>query len=113
MHWFGRYFGAPYQRDTEQAETPTGAPCAWCAEPIAASDDGVTLPMFGEPGERAYHYDCHLRGIVGGVNHQRGLCICCGGTEPPDPPELTRRQAAQRAVMEWDFSRGAGYIRVE
>jgi hypothetical protein len=50
------------------------------------------------------HYDCHLRSIIGGLNHLRGRCTCYGGTEPPDPPDLTRREAARQAVAYWNRS---------
>jgi hypothetical protein len=53
-----------------------------------------------------YHYECHFRSIIGGLNHLRGRCTCCGGTEPPDPPELSKREAAAEAVKFWTISRG-------
>jgi hypothetical protein len=39
--------------------------------------------------------------MIGGLNHLLGRCTCCGGTEPPDPPEMTPRQAALAAVAAW------------
>lgn len=103
MRWFGDAYGAPYEADTPHAPTPVGDPCAWCDEAIQEGDSGLLVPMFGTgPSvERAYHYDCHLRGIVGGVNHLLGNCACCGGTEMPDPPDMSRREAARRAVLTW------------
>jgi hypothetical protein len=98
MQWFGKAYGAAYESDTEHVETPVGRECSWCGEDIAAGDDGMTMPQFGGGDGVAFHYACHLRGIVGGVNHQQGRCTCCGGDLPPDPPELTRRQAAEAAV---------------
>lgn len=106
MQWFGKAYGAPYERDCPRVETPVGVPCAWCDEVIVEGDDGVTVPhverLDRASVERPYHYACHLRGIVGGVNHQLGVCVCCGGTLPPDPPEITRREAAEAAV--WAFN---------
>jgi hypothetical protein len=68
--------------------TPTGEPCGHCGEPIAANDDGVLVPTLGEAHRIAFHYECNLRTMVGGVNHQLHRCTCCGGSEPPDPPAL-------------------------
>jgi hypothetical protein len=45
----------------------------------------------------AYHIECWLRMIVGGINHIFGRCECCGGTDPPDPPGLSKRDAAKLA----------------
>ena len=105
MRWFGRNAWALICDDCQQAETPVGVRCAWCGDAIEAGDDGVLMPVLGGThGDAAYHADCHLRGIVGGLNHQRGLCICCGGTAPPDPPNMTRRDAASAAVLCWRLS---------
>ena len=103
MKWFGEPGGAPYETDCPHVDTPVGVPCAWCDEPFADGDDGVIVP--GVPGGSAFHYECHLRQVVGGLNHLRGNCICCGGNEPPDPPWLTRRQAAMHAVNVWSKTR--------
>ena len=42
----------------------------------------------------AYHIECWLRTIVGAINHIFGRRECCGGTDPPDPPGLSKRDAA-------------------
>jgi hypothetical protein len=73
----------------------TDGHCPWCAEPITP-DDRVA-PGLSPPT----HWECGLRSVAGGLNHQRGMCSCCGGTEDPDPPELTRRDAAKAAAKEW------------
>jgi hypothetical protein len=100
MNWFGKPGGAPYERDCPHVPTPVGQACAWCDEPIAADDDGVLIPHVSaeKTVPRPMHYECQLRSILGGVNHLRGRCTCCGGSEPPDPPELTRREAAKAAA---------------
>lgn len=102
MRWFGRAYGARYEVDTPHVPTPVGEVCGWCDEAIAAHDDGLVLPLLGEPERTriAYHYECHLRRVIGGVNHQLHLCHCegCAGVLPPDPPHMTRREAAIAAV---------------
>jgi hypothetical protein len=69
------------------------------------------------PGERVapymnppLHWECALRAVVGGVNHQKGLCMCCGGTEEPDPPGLTRREAAKEAADYWQMRQNMDLI---
>lgn len=69
--------------------------CARCGEPLLPMED--LAPIGGAP----MHWECGLRMAVGGLNHQLGRCSCCGGTEPPDPPELSRRQAARAAVKHY------------
>lgn len=103
MMWFGKSCGAPYESDTPHAATPVGLTCGRCDEDIAEGDDGFVLPVFfgEEMDHHAYHYECHMRGIVGGLNHLIGKCTCCGGDDPPDPPELTKREAAKAAVTAW------------
>ena len=66
--------------------------CARCQEPVGPAEVG--MPMHSG----WMHRDCVIRLIVGGVNHQRGLCLCCGGDQPPDPPSLTEREAATVAA---------------
>jgi hypothetical protein len=107
MRWFGRPGGAPYEEGSPHVATPVDELCAWCTEPIAADDDGLLIPHIGGEGpvERPYHYECHLRQVIGGANHLRGNCTCCGGAEPADPPYLTLRQAAQQAVALWSQRR--------
>lgn len=72
--------------------------CQWCDEPIL---DGERVANCNIP----MHEECGLRSILGGINHLLGLCTCCGGTQPPDPPGLTRREAALRATAYWYATR--------
>lgn len=65
--------------------------CYWCREPILPHERL-------SPQNLTAHWECGLRAVAGGINHQRGQCICCGGTEPPDPPDLSRREAANAAA---------------
>lgn len=102
--WFGKNWGSPMCDPAMHCPTPVGEPCLWCEERIAADDDGFLSAVIDSPGaalqlrEAPYHLDCYIRNVVGGVNHLRGNCKCCGGTEPPDPPDLTKRQAATEAA---------------
>jgi hypothetical protein len=104
MKWFGKAYGAPYEEEGPRIETPVGAECVWCHEPIAADDDGMAYDYLrdGVVVTAPRHYECNLRAIVGGLNHLRGRCTCCGGDQPPDPEGMTRRQAAIAAVREWE-----------
>lgn len=107
MKWFGMAYGAPYESDTPRVPAPLHWLCHHCKEPIAQDDDGFIVPVaYG--CEIALHYACHMRGIVGGVNHLRGSCTCCGGDDPPDPPNMTKRQAAIAAVKLWEQQRRQG-----
>lgn len=83
---------------------PDGRPgllrCFDCAELILEGDLVRWIPHLGDVGPaipKPWHIECFVRSIIGGLNHLRGTCLCCGGTEPPDPPDMTRRQAALAA----------------
>jgi hypothetical protein len=101
--WFGKTWGAPACTPEDHRETPVGSACMWCREPIEAGDQG-TLDMLGQP----MHIECTIRSVVGGVNHIAGRCKCCGGTEEPDPPELTVRRAARLAMYVHELKRRMG-----
>lgn len=73
-------------------------PCPRCGEPIALEDWIEPVLGLGE-GRRLYHLECFMRGVVGSIGHQQGLCMCHGGPGTlDDPPELTNRQAARAAI---------------
>lgn len=100
MLWFGlRPFG-PICDTNPRIDVPVGYSCTWCEELIGAEDSGFLQPGHVDepPALAVFHRECMLRMVVGGVNHQRGTCTCCGGTEPPDPEGATRREAAQIAA---------------
>lgn len=102
MKWFGQSWGAPACEPGDRVETPVGRLCLWCQEPIAAGDQGFLIPHVDTTITlKPHHLECQIRSIVGGVNHIEGRCLCCGGTEDPDPPGLTRRQAAVMAERAW------------
>jgi hypothetical protein len=100
MRWFGYKPFADICRDHHRVETPIGDPCCWCEEPIGPDEDGFLIPVFTTEGVKflPWHSECNFRQLVGGVNHQRGLCACFGGPLPADPEELSCRDAAILAV---------------
>jgi hypothetical protein len=75
--WFGRSWGAPVCETCDHTETPVGAPCLYCKEPILDGHQGVTvscassateaaIPLAGgEPRyvvtAQAVHIDCFVR----------------------------------------------------
>lgn len=100
--WFGDKTWCPATDEGTQVDTPVDQNCLFCEEPIKEDDRGYMRP-FGvgqSVGLIPAHRECDFRSIMGGVNHMRGLCSCQGGTEPPDPPEMTTREASQAA---WDY----------
>ena len=94
--WFGKNWGAPICADADHIDTPVGKACYHCGEVFVEGDQGVTNQQ-----DFSFHIDCNLRGVIGGVNHLRGTCSCCGGTDDPDPPNVSRREAARLAANEW------------
>lgn len=73
--------------------------CHRCKETIPAGTLFEYTPCVGCEGvtEAAYHYECFARGIIGSVGHLKKQCTCYGGTMD-DPPEMTKREAAQAAL---------------
>jgi hypothetical protein len=65
--------------------------CGRCGEPIEPGE------RFQELGGMLFHWECAARMVIGGANHLLGRCTCCGGTEPPDDPSLTKREQARTA----------------
>jgi hypothetical protein len=75
--------------------------CGHCSEPILEGEPSTKIPRFGARCAQPYHIECAMRLVIGGLNHLLGRCSCCGDTEPPDPPELTRREAARAALAHY------------
>lgn len=67
--------------------------CERCHEPVLRGVDHV-----GTLGPGVYHFECEARMVIGGANHLLGRCTCCGGTESPDDPTLSRREQARTAL---------------
>lgn len=78
-------------RTCESIPAPANPICGLCDEQIYVYEPQsfTHLPT---------HWECGLRALVGGINHQRGKCSCHGGKEDPDPPGLSRREAAKAAA---------------
>lgn len=68
--------------------------CPRCVEPITRDDQ---VEVLGDDGS-VMHWECAARMVIGGANHLLGRCTCCGGTEPPDDPNLSRREQARTAL---------------
>lgn len=119
--WFGEPWGAggpavACSDPTDRVETPVGAECLWCGEPIEADSSGVIMPYVdaGTNVHRtAMHVECYLRQGLGGLNHIEGRCLCCGGNEDPDPPGLTMREAAVAAVAAFERREGVAVLPVK
>lgn len=80
--------------------TNTGRVCPWCTEPVLPTDRTdrfVHVTADGNVAVQHWHWECAARQAVGSVGHQLGRCSCFGGTED-DPPEMSRREAAQAAL---------------
>ena len=58
------------------------ASCLWCDEGFDEAG-GVLL----NDGQCPFHTDCLQRMVVGGVNHQRRTCTCCGGQRAFGPAQ--------------------------
>jgi hypothetical protein len=96
----GRYFGAAWPSGVcdhgVQVDTPTDATCLFCHEHFVDGDRGW---FFAGPDGSAVHRECGLRMIVGGIEclkrEKAGRHVV--GDHEPDPPHLTKREAAQAA----------------
>lgn len=81
--------------------------CAHCREEIVSGDRHRDIPRIGcdGPTMARFHDECLTRRMIGGINHQLGRCICCGGSEPADPEGMTLREAARAAIDLWQAGR--------
>src|SRR4051812_15862194 len=111
--FFGKPWDAPITDDAEQVPTPVGSSCIMCEEPIEDGDRGFITCYWSPAGValRPVHAECQNRPALGGANHTLGPCSGCGGDDAPDPPGVTRRQAAILAVSAWEDRYGQPLIR--
>lgn len=94
MKYFGESWGSDLCQESEQVPVPVGERCGRCKEQFIEGDQGVIdCSGFTE------HLNCFLRGIIGSVAHIQKQCNCyIPGSTCGDPPEMTKRQAADAAV---------------
>ena len=89
--YFGARWDAPLLDRAIEGETPVGATCYWCDEPIVRGDRGfieaALRPVNDEltVGVTHVHAECRLDEFCG---HNVGLCRCTG-------VELSRARARQ------------------
>lgn len=95
--WFGKSWDALICTNEDHVHTPIGKSCKRCGEVFVDGDQGITNSQC-----YSWHKECYLRGILGGANHIRGTCSCCGGTDDPDPSNVSKREAARLAMLEWE-----------
>jgi hypothetical protein len=104
MKWFGSQPWGAFCHGTSQVDTPVGTICDWCEEMILSDDLGVILPS--TESDTTFHRCCFLRSLIGSAGHQKQTCACYGGTEE-DPPDMTKKQAAEAATALFDKQHGA------
>ena len=69
--------------------------CWWCQEPIDASDQP-------RAALQNLHSECGIRRIVGSLAHLERRCSChVPGSAEADPPGMSKRKAALKAVELW------------
>lgn len=107
--YFGDLEGVPATEGARRVTTPTGARCLYCREAVRAGDSGYLMASYEPEGARvvAVHAECQLRQVVGGVEclkrQHAGTHVV--GDHDPDPPGLSRREAAQ-ATWAWIHEHG-------
>lgn len=97
VEFFGERWDVPMLVGAVRVDTPVGDLCLHCGEPVRLGEQGVMRLHLGV-GRAPVHRACDLRSVLGGVNHLRGSCSCVGGSDPPDPPGVSRREAAELAL---------------
>lgn len=99
--WFGPTWESQLNKESPEVPAPIGAACTFCHEMIVEGESGVMMNTVGISSHIThypYHLECHLRTVVGGINHQLHLCRCFKGTKPSDPEGMPPRIAAKAAV---------------
>lgn len=79
LRYFGANWGAPMLEGAVQDDTPVGAPCHTCREPIQLGDRGIWQMLVTPHPLRALyrpvHAECQLMEVLG---HSFGVCDCTG-----------------------------------
>jgi hypothetical protein len=101
IKWFGQRWPSGLCDDCEEAPVPVGAVCIHCDEPITAKDSGI---FYANVEPTPAHRNCFLRQTIGSLAHVLGRCSCfVPGSTESDPPEMSRREAADAAVQVWEI----------
>jgi hypothetical protein len=101
-----RYFGEPWASgicdEGRRVPTPVGSKCVHCFEAFQEGDRGVSFDS-----GMLMHRECMLRSMVGGVEclKRERAGTHRVGDHDPDPPGLTRRDAAL-ATWAWVTEHG-------
>lgn len=99
-------------------ESVVGWICMHCEEPVVEGESGLVIPCVrqgppgpdGEPGRpvsnpEAVHKECHIRSIMGSVEHLEGRCGTCNGVAPDGPhrhpADMMSYRDQARAVIAW------------
>lgn len=76
--------------------------CILCDEAILPGERMSSTRFNG----REVHHECAFREIAGGAYHILRLCTCCGGKHAPDPPGVSKREAARFALKVFGWVEG-------
>lgn len=97
---FGQRFDAPAFDDATIVRTPVGSLCLMCGERIEVGDNGVMMQTWGPRGVRQEpeHLECHLRSVLGSIEHLEGQCTCFSDAHRRD--DESYRETA-RLTMKW------------
>jgi hypothetical protein len=95
---FGGSWGAPVCEGATEVETPIGAVCDYCNEPIVDGDQGTLQPFVATNDMpwmqmRPVHKECSLRQVLGGAGHFQDHARWCRTVGDPDGG-MTRRESA-------------------
>jgi hypothetical protein len=97
VNFFGYYNGlAPLFELGRWTKAPVRAICASCHEPILRGENGVDLE-----NECFEHIECFIASIVGSVSHQERQCTCYGGYIDCQQDEISKRETAKAAFLNW------------
>lgn len=86
--------------------------CSWCDEPVLSDEPHemrAHIDANKNESTRPIHRQCAARIALGSVGHQMGLCGCNGGPGTmDDPPNMTKREAADAAELHAAMKEGPG-----
>jgi len=59
MRWFGKDWGAPVCKATEETAVPLGKRCYKCGKKIKKTDQGIALDL----NQYVWHVDCFVKSV--------------------------------------------------